>query len=308
MKVIYGLGPINLKKTAVAIGIFDGVHRGHQLLIKSMVAQARRLKAKAVVVTFFPHPAHVLRPDISLPYLISLEHRLKLLEDLGVDLVFVIRFNKSFARINPLHFIEKVLVAQMGVKSVYVGGNFRFGKDRSGDINLFKKLSQKYDYHMHAVKILKQSGEVISSGRLRQLIPQGRLKESSQLLGRPVSILGKVIRGSSRGKSLGYPTANVQYACDVLPPCGVYAVKVVLGKKVLYGMANLGIRPSFKEKDPKLNLEVHIFDFNRNLYGQIILVEFLKKIRNEIKFFSKEDLISQINKDESIIRCLLHVK
>ena len=307
MKVIYDLGTTKIKKSAIAIGIFDGVHRGHQLLIKSMVAQARRLKAKAVVITFFPHPAHVLRPDVFLPYLMSLEHRLKLLESLGADVVYIIRFNKRFAKIDPVYFIEKVLVAQLGVKSVYVGDNFRFGKDRSGDINLFKKLSHKHGYRMHAVKTLKQSGEVISSGRLRRLIPAGELKQASHLLGRPVSILGKVIRGAARGKSLGYPTANIQYECDILPPCGVYAVRVIWKKKSFYGMANLGFRPSFKEKAPKAQLEVHIFDFNRSLYGQEILVEFLQKTRDEHRFASKEALVCQIQKDESVVRHLLHI-
>ncbi|MBI3602269.1 MAG: bifunctional riboflavin kinase/FAD synthetase [Candidatus Omnitrophica bacterium] len=329
MKVIYGLGPINprqksagltplvppgrdvavvkFKKTAAAIGIFDGVHRGHQLLIKSMVARARKLKARAMVITFFPHPAHVLRPDVFLPYLMSLEHRLRLFEALGVDVVLVIRFNKRFAKIDPHYFIEKILVGQLGVKSIFVGQDFRFGKDRSGDIRLFKRLSQTLGYRMHAVKALKQGGQVISSSRLRRLIPQGKLKQAKALLGRPVSVLGRVVRGASRGKSLGYPTANVHYTCNVLPPCGVYAVRVVWKKKPFYGMANLGRRPSFKEKGAKVHLEVHIFDFNRTLYGQEILVEFLRKIRDEKSFVSKEDLIRQIQKDERIIRELLHV-
>ncbi len=316
MKVIYGLGPINelphspslIKEgVAVAIGIFDGVHRGHQLLIKSMVAQAKKLKARPMVVPFFPHPAHVLRPDVFLPYLMSLEHRLKIFDELGVEVVLIIRFNKRFAHINPRYFIEKILVGQLGVKSVFVGEDFRFGKDRSGDINLFKELSHTCGYRMHAVKALKQGSQVISSSRLRRLIPQGQLKEAKALLGRPVSVLGRVVRGASRGKSLGYPTANVHYTCDVLPPCGVYAVRVVWKEKSLYGMANLGRRPSFKEKGAKVHLEVHIFDFNRTLYGQEILVEFLHKIRDERHFTSKEALIRQIEKDEDVIRAQFQI-
>ncbi len=308
MKVIYAPGTVKFQKTAVAIGIFDGVHRGHQLLIKNMVAEAKKLKAKAVVITFFPHPAHVLRPDISLPYLMPLEHRLELLEELGVDAAVVIRFNKQFAHINPSYFIENFLVGKLGVKSIFVGEDFRFGKDRSGDIALFKQLALKYNYRMHAIKPVRQAGQTISSSRLRRLIPEGKLKQAQQLLGRPVSVLGQVVKGDSRGKSLGFPTANVNYDNALLPPCGVYAVRVSLEGKSFYGMANLGVRPSFKSEDSKIHLEAHIFNFKRSIYGQEITVEFLKKIREEKSFASKEALIAQIKKDESIIRRLLKVE
>jgi riboflavin kinase/FMN adenylyltransferase len=319
MKVISKLGAANshFSKTAIAIGIFDGVHKGHQLLIKSMIAQARSLKAKAGIITFFPHPVHVLRPDISLPYLMSLQHRLCLFKELGVDFVVVIPFNKKFSQIDPVYFIKEILVKNFHAKAIYVGENFRFGKDRKGDINLFRDLSSHLDYRMHAVKTLTYKGEPISSGRLRRLIPKGNLKEAQKLFGRPVSVLGKVVRGSSRGKLLGFPTANVDYQCDALPSLGVYAVRIILpqGKmspcckgKVLYGMANLGFRPSFKERELKAHLEVNIFNFNRNIYGQEILVELLKKIRDEQKFSSKDDLIAQIRKDEITIRRFLKVK
>jgi riboflavin kinase/FMN adenylyltransferase len=305
MKVISGLGPIKFQKSAVAIGIFDGVHLGHQLLIKKMVAEAKKLKAKATVVTFFPHPAHILRPDISLPYLMSMEHRLILLKELGVDLVVVIPFNKKFAQIDPAYFIENFLVGKLKAQSISVGEDFRFGKDRSGNISLFKSLSKICEYRMRAIKPLKQGGEVISSSRLRRLIPEGQLKKAQALLGRPISVLGEVVHGASRGKLLGFPTANVKYLCDVLPPIGVYAVKVVLGKQVFYGMANLGRRPSFKEGSLQVHLEVHIFDFDKNIYGEEILVEFLNKIRNEKAFSSKEALISQIKNDEKAVRKFL---
>ena len=307
MKVIYRLGTLRLKKTAIALGIFDGLHRGHQLLIKSMVTEARKLKAKATVITFFPHPAHVFRPGIQFPYLMSLQQRVEALKSLGVDIVIVIPFNKRFAQVSPGDFVGKILVGQLGAKSVFVGENFRFGKDRSGDVILLKELSAKYGYRMHAVKTLKQGKEPISSGRLRRIIPEGDLKQAKQLLGRPVSAWGKVVKGASRGKALGYPTANVHYEQDVLPPHGVYAVRVIWKKRSYYGMANLGIRPSFKDKEqnPKTHLEVHIFDFNHNLYGQDILVEFFKKIRDEKKFPSKELLVLQIQRDEKRVRSLM---
>jgi len=308
MKVIYGLGATRFAKTAVAIGIFDGVHRGHQLLIRTMVAEAKRLKAKSLIVTFFPHPAHVLRPDIKLPYLMSLDQRLGMFKQLGVDAVAVIPFNRSFAHINPVTFIEKTLVGQLGARAIVVGEDFRFGKDRSGDILLFKKLAVKLGYRMHAIKAVKQAGAPISSSRLRRLISEGHLVQAEKLLGRAFAVSGEVVKGDGRGRQLGYPTANVKYSAEVLPPLGVYAVRVQLGKTSFQGMANLGIRPSFKSENSAALLEVNIFNFRRKIYGRSLTVEFVAKIRDEQKFPSKEALIAQIAKDEIRVRRLLQVE
>jgi len=304
MKVIFlnGRFKLHLKKTCAAIGIFDGMHRGHQYLIQQMLTTARRLKAQPIVITFFPHPAHVLRPDVKLGYLSSLEDRLALLNDWGVAVCLVVRFNFSFAHIEPQKFIKDILVKKLGVKAVFVGEDFRFGKDRSGDIALFQKLSVLYGYEMHAVSQLKQGRETISSTRIRQLVREGQLNQAAHLLGRAVSVSGAVIKGSARGRSLGYPTANVAYEADILPPQGVYVVRVLFGKKSYPAIANIGTRPSFEKQNSKLYLEIHILDFSKNIYGQRMQVEFLKKIRNEKKFSSPQSLIRQIQKDESLAR------
>ena len=304
MKVISlnGSSKLRLKKTCVAIGIFDGVHRGHQYLIKEMLVAARRLKAKPIVITFFPHPTHVLRPEVKLGYLTSLEKRLQLLSELGVDTCLLVRFNRSFAKIQPQKFIKNILVKKLGIKSVLVGANFRFGKDRSGGIDLFKKLAPEYGYEIHALSGVKQGRGMISSMRIRQLIGMGRLDEAARMLGRHVSVCGPVVKGAERGKSLGYPTANVASESDILPPQGVYAVKLVLGNKSYPAVANLGTRPSFDKQISKLYLEVHILDFSKNIYGKHVEVEFLKKIRNEKKFPSVQKLIQQIQKDEAAAR------
>jgi len=306
MKVISLNGSFKtyLKNTCAAIGIFDGVHRGHQYLIKKMLRAARRLKAQPIVITFYPHPAHVLKPEVNLGYLISFEERLRLLNCLGIDTCLVIRFDRSFAKIQPQKFIKDILVKQWGVRAVFVGENFRFGKDRSGDIALFMKLAKEYGYEMHAVPSLKQGREVISSTRVRQLISAGKLNEGAKLLGRPVSVGGIVIKGSERGRTLGYPTANLAYEAEILPPQGVYAVKVRLGTKLYPAIANLGTRPSFDKQISKLLLEVHILDFSKDIYGKRIEVEFIKKVRNEKKFKSPQQLIRQIQKDEIFARKL----
>jgi riboflavin kinase/FMN adenylyltransferase len=291
-----------LKKTCAAIGIFDGVHRGHQYLIRQMLSTARRLKLKPIVITFFPHPAHVLRPDLKLGYLTSMVDRFRLLNDLGVAACVVVPFNRAFAKIQPERFIKDALVKKLGVKAVFVGEDFRFGKNRSGDIALFQKLALENGYEAHAVTALKQGREVISSTRIRKLIGEGKLNDAANLLGRAVAVSGSVVKGEQRGKGLGFPTANIAYEPDILPPQGVYVVKVLIGKKTYSAMANLGIRPTFENRISKLHLEVHIFDFAKNIYGKHVQVEFLKKIRSEKKFSGPRALIRQIKKDESLAR------
>ena len=297
MKVIYGNSKFHLKKSVVALGIFDGLHRGHQFLLKKMLKQAKASRVPSVVVTFFPHPVHVLRPDLQLGYLISLAHRFSLLQELGVDYCYVVRFNKSFARIEPVSFVEDFLIKRLHVADIYVGADFRFGRDRMGDINLFKKMSKTGDYQVHEVKPLKEGAEPISSTRLRALVTAGDLKAAAKLLGRPFSVLGEVIKGQGRGKQLGYPTANVAYANDIMPPNGVYVVRVVFNNKIYKGAANLGTRPTFKNKALFPILEVYILDFKGDLYGKIIDVEFVRKIRDEQRFSNIDDLIFQIKKD-----------
>ncbi len=299
MKVIYGVGNRDLKlpSTACAIGIFDGLHRGHQYLIGRMQASAKRLKAKSLVVTFFPHPAHVLRPDVALPYLVSLKQRLELLGAMGVDYCVVVRFTKAFAGVAPEVFIKNTLVKKLGVRAIFVGEDFRFGKDRRGDIALFKLLSKECGYDMRAMAPLTSGGEVISSSRIRRLIAEGQVQKAQRLLGHPIGVSGTVVKGSHRGKKLGFPTANVAYDCDILLPRGVYAVKTVIRGKTYKGVANIGIRPSFKEKNPKVHLEVHLFNFKNNIYGQNITVEFLHKLRDEQSFPNPQALIAQIKQD-----------
>lgn len=304
MKVISltGSSKLHLRRTCAAIGIFDGVHRGHQYLIRQMLTTARRLKAKPIVITFFPHPAHVLRPDLKLGYLTSLAQRFRLLSDMGVAACLVVPFNRVFARIEPRKFIKDILVKKLGVKAVFVGNDFRFGRDRSGDISLFQKLASENGYEMHAVSALKQGREIISSTRIRKLVGEGKLKEASNLLGREVSVCGIVVKGSMRGKGLGYPTANIAFDADILPPQGVYAVKVFIGKRSYFSIANLGTRPSFDKQISKPHLEVHILDFSGNIYGKYLEVKFLKKIRSEKKFSSPQELVRQIQKDEIYAR------
>ena len=305
MKVMSGLGRVKIKRSCVAIGIFDGVHRGHQMLLAAMVKEARRRKAVPVVITFFPHPAHVLSSSAKIIYLVSLRHRFKLLETLGVKVCIVIRFTPAFAAIEPEAFIRRTLVGRLGVQAIFVGEDFRFGKDRRGGLALFKHLGETCGYAAYGVAPLRAGRGPISSTRLRALIASGKLSAAQRLLGRPFSILADVVQGRGRGRLLGYPTANLRLGPGILPPHGVYAVQVSVKGKIRRGIANLGVRPTFKEKKPTVHLEVYIFDLNQNLYGQTLEVHFIKKIRNERVFRTPQDLVRQIRADERKARSIL---
>lgn len=303
MQVMYGAGRAKpaLKNTVAAIGIFDGVHKGHQHLIRRMVASARRRKSKSIVVTFHPHPVEVLHHK-KVAYLVSLPQRLELIKKLGVDIVMVIRFTEQFSRLRPEEFVEKYLVRRLGVQEVFVGDDFRFGQNRSGDVDSFEVIGKRFGFSVKHMRPVKKVSDKISSSSLRELIGSGSLQEAASMLGRKVSVSGKVVHGSARGKELGYPTANIKVDSGILPPQGVYVVRVGLNGRMLKGMVNLGSRPSFADKNPQMHFEAHILDFNKNIYGRNLNVEFIKKIRDEQKFSSVDELVSQIRSDEHFTR------
>ena len=305
MKVIYDAGRIkrHFKKSMLAIGVFDGLHLGHRYLIKQMIKKSKLINGTSIVMTFFPHPIHVLKPQVYLPFLVSLKHRLKLIEEIGVDVCIIIRFTKKFSNLTPKNFVKKYLVDKIHPKEVFVGNDFAFGKNRGGDIDFLKKEGEHYNFKVTAISPVKRGNRVISSTRIRKLITTGKIDVASELLGRPVSVLGEVRRGDARGKILGFPTANIYPAGEIIPPRGVYLVKVTIDKKMFQGIANVGERPSFK-KGNVINIEVHIFNFNRDIYEKEIEIMFLRKIRNERKFSSKDTLIDQLKKDEKKAKIL----
>ncbi len=283
----------------LAIGIFDGVHLGHQCLIKEIVKKSRLIKGTSVVLTFYPHPYRVLKPKTYLPLLISLEHRLKLIADLGVDVCIVQEFTEKFSQTDKIAFIKNFLVKKINPLEVFVGKDFTFGRKRSGSVKILEALSNTYKYKTREIRSVIVDGKRISSTFIRKLIRQGKLNLASRFLGRPVSIFGKIVKGSRRGKILGFPTANIDYNHEILPPIGVYAVRLNLDKEKLLGVANLGLRPSFKktERRNKVIAEVHIFDFDKNIYGRFAELEFIKRIRAEKKFKNRDNLICRIEKD-----------
>ncbi len=275
-------------KSVVAIGVFDGVHKAHRLIITSAVKQARRIGAKILVLTFWPHP----QGKASLN---SLSHRLKMIEELGVDVCVVVRFNRKFAEKSAEDFVRNILVKRLNVRAVFIGENFRFGKNSEGDATLLKKLSRLYGFRVRVFKVFKTGQVAISSTLIRRLISVGKLKEAEKILMHPVSILGTVIKGEALATRLGFPTANIEAHHEVLPPSGIYAVRVIVDKQIYAGVGYIGHRPTFFRN--KQSIEVHIFNFKENIYGQDLEIQFIRKIRSDIKFSSSQALVKQIKKD-----------
>ena len=284
----------------VALGVFDGVHLGHQRILKATVDKARRTKGTSMVATFWPDP-HGEKS------LYSLEHRLRLMESIGIEVCIVIKFDKKFSSISAEDFIKDILVNKIGAQYICVGRNFRFGKQARGDFKTLDKLSHMYNFKLKAFDIIKINNQPISSTYIRRLITRGKLNAAGELLSRPVSVLGTVIRGTSLAGRLGFPTANINPHHEVLPPSGVYAVSTIFNNKKFKGVSYIGTRPTFSRQDgiPLLagkhqrqkHVEVHIFNFKKSIYGRYLEIQFIKKLRNDRTFSSPESLAQQIKKD-----------
>jgi riboflavin kinase/FMN adenylyltransferase len=301
--------------TAVTIGIFDGVHKGHQVILKKVLEEAKRLRLKSVVITFNPHPVNVLNPSAEIPLLMSLEHRIRLIKKMGVDYFFVERFTKSFSKLSPEDFIKNILIDKLNLKALVTGENFLFGFKEKGDVRLLKRLSKLYNFKLYSIPPLKMKltrvearseilsgrclsarfygrecieGDYVSSTRIRKAIERGDLLLASKLLGRPATILGTVVKGKRLGRKIGFPTANIDPHHEAIPPSGVYSVDIALDGKLCRGILNISAHKI---------IEAHIFNFNKDIYGRDIEVIFRKKIRDEKKFKSPEALKKQIQSD-----------
>jgi riboflavin kinase / FMN adenylyltransferase len=300
MKVLRGYKGAgrSLVKPVLAIGIFDGVHLGHRKVIEKMMASSGG--GDKTILTFDPHPETVLRPHADLPRIMSLEHRLKLFSEMGLDAAIVVKFSLHVAEMSPEDFIERVIMRGIGSERVFVGDNFYFGKGASANTDKFRKAGTERGIKVDVVKAVKKGGKIISSTRLRKLVSAGSLNEAEKLLGRPVSVLGTVVAGDGIGRAIGTPTANIDPHHEVIPPVGVYAVKVSLKGKHFPGVLNIGYKPTFygrshKRKEPVI--EAHILGFEGELYGRDIEILFITKLREEKRFSSSERLYQQIKKD-----------
>jgi len=306
MRVVYGLGNIRFNKpSCVTIGVFDGVHRGHQAILKKVVSFARRNKILSIVLTFHPHPDSVVKRKKKSVSLISLKHRLYLISKLGIDACVVIRFNKRFKNIKPREFVEKILVKRCRMKHIFLGSNFLFGFNRKGTIGLLKDLSKEFGFRLHIQTLQINKQIPISSTLLRSLIQKGDLKKAEHLLGRNVELIGTVIGGNRLGRHLGFPTANIDPHHEVIPPRGVYLIEAWLGKRNIPGLANIGFRPTVKNTKEEL-IEVHLLNFKESIYGKDLRIVFLNKLRNEKKFASRALLMDRVQSDIRKARRFFH--
>jgi len=270
--------------------VFDGVHRGHRKILESVVRKARRIQGTSMALTFWPHP----QKEKSL---YSLQHRLRLISETGMDVCVVIRFNQSLARTLAHDFIRDILYKKLAVSYIFVGSNFKFGKNAQGNCLALRKASQKNHFKVKVFPVTRLHGIPVSSTMIRTLIKKGDLATAQRLLSRPVTILGTVVRGISFGRKLGIPTANIDLHHEVIPPNGVYAVKLIWRHKNFKGVCYIGPKPAFLRQKTQENIEVHIQKFNKNIYGQTLEIQFIRKIRNPRKFFSPAALAAQIRKD-----------
>jgi riboflavin kinase/FMN adenylyltransferase len=307
MKVVHTFDELATvsRRVCLAIGVFDGVHLGHQRVIGQAGADARVSGGTAVVLTFDPHPMRVLQPDKAPRLLTSTPHKLRLIEQLGVDVCLVLHFDRAFSLMPAERFIEQVVHRTNQLLEICVGGRFRFGHNRAGDVRLIAKLGAGHGFAVKEIAPVELAGHVVSSTAVRQQVLAGHLDRVAAMLGRPFSVLGTVVPGDRRGRQLGFPTANLDPHSEALPPDGVYAVRAVVDARPQIGVANIGLRPTFASTRSQRVFEVHLLDFDGDLYRREIEVVFLQKIRAERTFESADALRSQIAADIQAARQLL---
>ena len=284
------------KNSAIAIGNFDGFHLGHQRVIERGKKIAKKNKIKFGLMVFQPLPVMFFNKNLSNYRIDSLQQKIDSSKKLGIDFLIIKKFNKNFSKINAEKFIEDILYKKLKTKLVFISKNFRFGKNRTGNINLLKKREKFFKYKTNTITALNKKGSIISSTLIRKNIAKGKIDNATKMLGRYWAIEGIVKRGEKRGRKIGFPTCNLDLENYILPKLGVYSAKVIVDKKIKKkGIVNIGYRPTFGKK--KLMLEVFIFNLKKNLYDKRIKVMLIKFIRKEKKFKNIKELKKQINKD-----------
>lgn len=281
----------------LAIGVFDGVHLGHQAVISTSARHAKEAGGTPVVVTFDAHPAKVLRPN-DVPHLITAtQHKIALIRDLGVAHLLVLHFDRAFAATAPEEFVRQLVANSRPLQEICVGHEWSFGKGRAGNLALLKQLGQANNFNVVGVEAVTMNGEVVSSTAIRKAVADGNLVKATQMLGREYTILGTVIPGEKLGRKLGFPTANLSAHSEQFPPNGVYVTEARLAGALYRGVANLGYRPTVSAGKPERLLELHLFDLERDIYGEEMEVRFLRYLRPEQKFENVEALAAQIARD-----------
>lgn len=289
--------PTDGRRACVAIGFFDGVHLGHQQIIRTTIADASQHEAVSVAVTFDRHPQSIVAPDRTPPLIYSLSQKLRAIASLGVDATLLLEFTPPFSRQTGEEFVRRLARDLGHLQSVCVGSDFHFGRQRSGNVALLQQLGRELNYRVHSLAAVSLEAQPVRSTRIRQAIQAGQLDAASQMLGRAYALDGPVTRGDQLGRQLGFPTANLDTTGLVLPPFGVYAVHARLGQRTWRAVLNLGRRPTLAQPEPQLRVEAHLLDFQGDLYGRELELTFVDKLREEAKFPSLAALKEQIARD-----------
>jgi len=281
----------------LAIGVFDGMHRGHQAVISTSTSHARSGNGTPLVVTFDPHPVKVLRPNDAPHLLTATQHKIALIRDLGVDHLLVINFDKKFAATPPEKFVEQLVAHSKPLREICVGHEWSFGKDRRGNLDVLKELGARFHFDVVGIPPVKVNDAVVSSTAIRQAVEKGDFATAAVMLGREYTILGTVKGGEKLGKKLGYPTANLSAHSEQFPPNGVYLAEAWIQGVLYHGVVNLGYRPTVSGERSERVLEIYLLDFNRDIYGENVEVRFVRYLRPERKFDNLEALVRQIDAD-----------
>ncbi len=298
MQILRSVADAASSPVALTIGNFDGVHLGHQAMLAKLRAAASVRGLPACVMTFEPHPREFFAPDQAPVRLTTLREKLETLRQCGVDRAYVLRFNFGLAQVTAQDFIERILVRGLGVRWLQVGDDFRFGARRAGDLAMLRAQAARYGYEVESMATVEVDGSRVSSTAVRETLASGDVARAGRLLGRPFSISGRVVRGDQLGRQLGFPTANVQIKHNRPPLTGIFAVELTRADgKRLQGVASLGVRPTVKARGAAPVLEVYIFDFKEEIYGELVQVDFLHKFRDEEKYVDLETLKQQIASD-----------
>ena len=297
MKIFHGTENANIfRPTVLTLGVFDGLHLGHQQIMRTVVDRAKAVGALATAITFDPHPRTVLHAESAPPLLQTLDQRLANFEVLGIEQAIVIAFDHEFAQTDASEFLSDIVRDRLHAKEVYLGKGFEFGKNRGGNIELLRKVSRELGFLADEVDEVRLHGKRISSSKIRHLLAEGRVNLARRMLGRPYGVEGVIIRGNRRGHTIGFPTANLKPHNRVIPRFGVYATATLVDGAWRRSITNIGVRPTF-ENEAEPSIETYIFDFDGELYGDVLRVRFLHRIRDERKFNGIDELKAQIQKD-----------
>jgi len=297
MRLFHGTENAEITRpTVLTLGVFDGLHLGHQLIMKTVVERARAIGAVPTVITFEPHPRAVLHPQSAPPLLQTFDQKIEALGVLGIEQTIIIHFDKAFSQIRAEDFLRNIVVERLQAKEVYLGRGFFFGHNREGNIDLLRRVSSTLGFFADEVPEVRLRGRRIGSTRIRELLADGRVNVARRLLGRPYGVEGPVVRGAERGANLGFPTANIQPHNRVIPRGGVYVTATLIEGQWRRSVTNIGTRPTFAD-GRGVSVETHVMNWTGDLYGDVVRVRFLHRLRNEKKFGSIDELKSQIEFD-----------